>query len=277
MAAVMSGCKRIGNNPEIPHVIEISEFSLSTNLDQGTNSHSIEEVWVYTTTDVLGAFPLPATIPYIDEDGDGLVDLEISACIKANGIASTRRVFSFYESMDVLVDFEPGDTTSFVYNSEYIEAANIILCEDFESANRFQANSTSTADIVRTNDPDLVFEGEYSGMVLLGDSTSHLMSTTQEQLYFLPKSGPMWMEFNYKCDNSFAVGLDVIGGTTPQRVPILVLHPSPDDWNKIYLDLGPLVWSTPTAYGYEITVDAILDAGKDTSYVLVDNFKIVHD
>ena len=77
MAAVMSGCERIGNNPEIPHVIEISEFSLSTNLDQGTNSHSIEEVWVYTTTDVLGAFPLPATIPYIDEDGDGLVDLEI--------------------------------------------------------------------------------------------------------------------------------------------------------------------------------------------------------
>tara|TARA_B100000683_G_scaffold266975_1_gene299989 strand:+ start:43 stop:906 length:864 start_codon:yes stop_codon:yes gene_type:complete len=276
IAALLCGCERIGNSPEIPHVIEISEFSLSTSLDQGTSSHDIDEVWVHTTTDVLGAFPLPAKIPYIDEDGDGLVDLEISAGIRANGISATREPYSFYESMEILVDFVPGDTSTFDYHTEYIEAANIILCEDFESANRFQANSTSTAEVVRTTDPDLVFEGEASGFIQLGDSATHLTSTTQEQLYFLPKSGPIWMEFNYRCDNSFAVGLEVIGGSTPERVPIIVLHPTPEEWKKMYLDLGPLVWSHPSAYGFEITLDAILDPGLDSSFVLVDNFKIVH-
>ena len=49
----------------------------------------------------------------------------------------------------------------------------------------------------------------------------------------------------------------------------------------MYLDLGPLVWSTPDAYGYEITLDAIIDTQEDgtlkeSGFVVVDNFKIVH-
>ena len=37
-----------------------------------------------------------------------------------------------------------------------------------------------------------------------------------------------------------------------------------------------MVWSTPDAYGYEITLDAVLDIDETEGYVLVDNFKIVH-
>ena len=106
-------------------------------------------------------------------------------------------------------------------------------------------------------------------------------STTQEQLYNLPNSGPIWLEFNYRCDNSFAIGLEVIGGFNSQRTPIIVLHPTGEEWKKMYLDLGPLVWSTPDAYGYEITLDAIIDTQEDgtlkeSGFVVVDNFKIVH-
>ena len=33
-------------------------MEVTTEEDEGTDSHRIEEVWVYTETDVLGAFPL---------------------------------------------------------------------------------------------------------------------------------------------------------------------------------------------------------------------------
>ena len=76
------------------------------------------------------------------------------------------------------------------FSSNYIESAQIILAEDFESANRFEANNTSTAEVVRTVDPDLVFEGNASGLILLSPEQYQVTSTTQEQLYNLPQSGP---------------------------------------------------------------------------------------
>ena len=44
----------------------------------------------------------------------------------------------------------------------------------------------------------------------------------------------------------------------------------------MYLDLGPMVFSTPSAFGYELTLDAILDFGEESGYVVVDNFKLVY-
>ena len=44
----------------------------------------------------------------------------------------------------------------------------------------------------------------------------------------------------------------------------------------MYLDLQPLVASTPGTFGYELTLDATLDAGEESGYVVVDNLKIVH-
>ena len=277
LVIILSGCDRLDNCPGIYHTIEIEEFNLTTVSSEGTDSHAINEVWVYSTTDVLGVFPLPASIPYLDESGSGVVDLTISAGIKANGIAATRRPYSFYEAMSIETDFTAGDTSTYVYNTEYIESSNIILCENFDSANRFQTNINSLADIIRTTDTQWVFEGDGSGLILLTDSLFHMTSTTQEQLYDLAStSGPIWLEYNYKSDNSFAVGLEVLGGMHAQRTPIIVHNPTGGEWKKMYLDLQPLVASTPGTFGYELTLDATLDSGEESGYVVVDNFKIVH-
>jgi hypothetical protein len=274
---MLSGCDRLDDSPGVYHIIEIPEFNLTTSIDEGTNSHAINEVWVYSTTDVLGVFPLPASIPYLNDDGSGMIELTISAGIKANGIAATRKPYSFYEAMSIETEFIAGDTSEYVYNSEYIENANIILCENFESSNKFQASSISVADIVRTTDEEWVFEGAGSGLILLTDSLFHMTSTTQEQLYDLPTtSGPIWLEYNYKSDNSFAVGLEVIGGLHAQRTPIIIHNPTNGEWKKMYLDLLPLVSSSPGSFGYEITLDATLDLEKESGYVAVDNFKIIH-
>ena len=50
----------------------VSSFDLVTTQDQGTSSNNINEVWVYTETDVLGVFPLPASIPFITDTSVGV-------------------------------------------------------------------------------------------------------------------------------------------------------------------------------------------------------------
>ena len=273
---MFAGCGLWSDKPGDSYEVIISSFDLVTTADQGTSSNNINEVWVYTETDVLGVFPLPASIPYITDANVDVSELVIQAGIKVNGISATRKPYPFYKAMELEIEHIPGGSQTVAFQSNYIESAQIILAEDFESANRFQANNTSTAEVVRTVDPDLVFEGNASGLIVLSPEQSQVTSTTQEQLYNLPQSGPIYLEFNYRCDNTFAVGLEAIGGGNPQRTPIIVLNPTGDEWKKMYLDLGPLVFSTPSAFGYELTLDAILDIGEASGYVVVDNFKLVY-
>ena len=277
LITIFSGCDIWTDKPGRTDEIFVSSFNLVTSKDQGTSSNNVNEVWVYSETDVVGVFPIPASIPFITDQSEGDSKITILAGIRVNGISATRKPYPFYEAMELELATIPGGAVeSVVFNSNYIESAQIVLAEDFESANRFETSNTSTAEVVRTVDPDWVFEGVASGLILLTEEESHITSTTQEQLYNLPHSGTIFLEFNYRCDNTFAVGLEAIGGNNPQRTPIIVLNPTGEEWKKMYLDLGPLVISTPSAFGYELTLDAILDFGEETGYVVVDNFKIVH-
>ena len=275
-SVLSTGCGLWDDKMVEPHTIIVPSFNFSTDEDQGTDSNNIAEVWVYSETDVLGVFPLPATIPVLQENGEDVVHITLLPGVRVNGISSTRKPYPFYEVLELDFNYVPGGVDTVEFHSNYAPGVEIILSENFESANRFQASSTSTAEVVRTFDPAWVFEGAVSGLIMLSEDASHVTSTTQEQLYDLSGDVATFLEFNYRCDNSFAVGLEAIGGINPERTPIIVLNPTGEEWNKMYLDLGPFLRSTPTAYGSELTLDAILDMGKESGYVVVDNFKIVH-
>tara|TARA_B110000093_G_scaffold90099_1_gene97505 strand:+ start:2320 stop:3201 length:882 start_codon:yes stop_codon:yes gene_type:complete len=271
-----SGCGLWDDKMVEPHTIIVPSFNLTTYEDEGTDSNNIAEVWVYSETDVLGVFPLPATIPVLQENGEDVVHITLLPGVRVNGISSTRKPYPFYEVLELDVNYVPGGVDTVEFHSNYVSGVEVVLAENFESANRFQASSTSTAEVVRTFDPAWVFEGAVSGLIMLSEDAAHVTSTTQEQLYDLTGDVATFLEFNYRCDNSFAVGLEAIGGINPERTPIIVLNPTGEEWHKMYLDLGPFLRSTPTAYGYELTLDAILDMGEKSGYVVVDNFKIVH-
>ena len=271
-----TGCGLWDDKIVEPHTIIVTSFNLTTYEDEGTDSNNIAEVWVYSETDVLGVFPLPATIPVLQENGEDVVHITLLPGVRVNGISSTRKPYPFYEVLELDVNYVPGGVDTVEFHSNYVSGVEVVLAENFESANRFQASSTSTAEVVRTFDPAWVFEGAVSGLIMLSEDAAHVTSTTQEQLYDLTGDVATFLEFNYRCDNSFAVGMEAIGGINPERTPIIVLNPTGEEWNKMYLDLGPFLRSTPTAYGYELTLDAILDMGEKSGYVVVDNFKIVH-
>tara|TARA_B110000459_G_C16625057_1_gene504651 strand:- start:3509 stop:4372 length:864 start_codon:yes stop_codon:yes gene_type:complete len=276
LSIILTGCGLWDDKVVEPHTIIVESFNLVTGDDEGTDSNNISEVWVYSETDVLGVFPLPASIPVLQQNSEDVVHITLLPGVRVNGISSTRKPYTFYEVLELDIDYMPGGVDTVEFNSTYVAGAEIILVENFESANRFQPSSTSTAEVVRTVDPLWVYEGIASGLIILSEEESHVLATTQEQLYDLSGTGPVFLEFNYRCDNSFAIGMEAIGGINPERTPIIVLNPTGEEWKKMYLDLYPFLSSTLTAFGYELTLDAILDSGEESGYVVVDNFKIVH-
>ena len=277
-----AGCQPESWSLGDPEVMRISAYELTTTPEQGTAAHKVEEVWVYSSTDVLGVYPLPATVALPAGEAQTVT---LVPGIRANGVSATRRVYPFYDVERVSLDGDPSTQTDVAFGGGYIDGEGqtikVILAEDFESANRFLESSNSNAEVVRVTNPDQVFEGAASGYIRLDESSTQLNAATHEQFYDLPRDRPVYLEFHYKCDVAFAVGLEVFGGSQSGRLPILVLNPTCEDgescvWNKIYLDLYPALSSMPDAGSFEIGLNATIPADGTVGNIWLDNFKFVH-
>ena len=280
-------CGALGCQPEVwdlgePEVIRVSEFELNTTPSQGTSEHRVEEVWVYSATDVVGVYPLPATIAL--PQGEPATYTLVPG-IRANGVSATRRTYPFYEVSTVDVDGNSETEESVAFAGGYVDtealSTKVILAEDFESANRFLESTSSNVEVIRITEPSEVFEGDACGYIRLDSAHTQLNAATHEQFYDLPKDRPVYLEFHYKCDVPFVVGLEVFGGSQAGRLPILVLNPTCDSngtcvWNKMYLDLYPALSSMPDAGSFEIGLNANITADGSVGNIWVDNFKFVH-
>ena len=128
-----------------PELIHISEYNLTTTPEQGTAEHRVEEVWVYSTTDVLGVYPLPATVALPSGHPEALT---LVPGIRANGVSATRRTYPFYEVTRIETDGDPSTEMDVAFGGGYVNtdalSTKVILAEDFESANRFWKAPTAT-------------------------------------------------------------------------------------------------------------------------------------
>ena len=275
LAAIFgSGCGKL-REAEVPHRIHVPRMDVALEAGEGSESARIEEVWVYTPTDVLGAFPLPADIPVLPQHEGGSVELTFSAGIRANGIAASRKPYPPYEVVRQVVNLEPGGADTLSFELGYADGFEVLFVEDFETANRFAESSTSTAEVVRTTQPDEVFEGSGSGRAELSAGAARVWAQTNEQQYHLNPTGSCWLEFDYACSQPFAVGLNPQNLIQENPTTILVLNNSEGIWKKIYLDLGPLVRSATTAAWFEVTLEGAWDGSADTTFFAIDNLKIV--
>jgi hypothetical protein len=258
---------------ELPHMIHVPAIGLETSQQEGTESARIEEVWVYTETDVYGAFPLPADIPWPMTNGPAT--LRFLPGIRANGVSATRQPYPFFESLNWDLVPEPGGRDTVMWTTAYNDFAQVFVVEDFELANRFSESNTSTAEILRVTEPEWVFEGEASGRAELTPTEALLVAATNEQQLELNADGPVWLEMDFSCNQGFAIGLEAHNLVEVTRTPILVLNPTEGEWKKIYLDLGPVVRSSTSAAWFEISLDANYDGSVDTAWLALDNLKIV--
>ena len=113
-----SGCEPESWDLGAPEVVEISEYTLKTEPFQGTAEHGVEEVWVYSATDVLGVYPLPAKVALPAGEPQTLTLLP---GFRANGVAAIRRVYPFYEAKEVVIDGDPSTLEQHTFEGRYVE------------------------------------------------------------------------------------------------------------------------------------------------------------
>lgn len=274
----LTGCNIINPAEPLPAYIVIPEFQFSTNSStEYSDSEKITEVWVYVNSQMMGAYELPAEVPVLAE---GNVQVDVFAGIKNNGIAGSRIIYPFYAPYSTSVELDPLEKVTVIPEFIYKDNINITLVDDFEEGNVFTIDN-SAGSITRITDEVHVFEGDACGFGTVEAGEGVLQFRTNEQQYPLPTNRLSWIEMDYKCNNSFAVGLKAyVNGQLINEEIIIVLFPTDDsgipEWNKIYIETSQLAASSQSAQYFEIFFQSFVDSGNPASEIWLDNIKLLY-
>lgn len=283
-----SSCNRFEGSQEIPAYIHVDAFSLTTNYEfEGSASHNITDVWLYIDGNLQGCYELPATIPVLER---GKHDIILYPGVKLNGISQTRVIYPFYKPYSV-EDFELEEKRvdtmcpSITYYSPDESTIEFEFIEDFERQVMLENAANSDTTIIRTerdspeNWNDEFNNSHYSGYVWLGvtdsNDTIDYFCILSDEYHDLPDQGnSIILEMDYKSNEIFQVGLRAkISGE--EIFPLYNVNPSPDKWNKIYLNLGPRITDTPEASWFKFYISGSTDPGKEAEYYF-DNIKLIY-
>ncbi len=276
----MSACKWVNPEGQNPGFIYIDELSFTALPGQVTSSHKITEVWVFAEGKMLGAYDLPASVPVLYE---GNTSFEFRAGIKNNGIASTRIMYPFYEPYSEIINVQSLKTDTVRPEFVYRDNVQFSLTEDFESqaGTQFESGSSSqyTWEVIEGEVGGDVFEGEFAAKLTMdGDGSIWFAETSAPLTATL--GGQMWLELNYKCNNTFAVGLNATLGSESTKMLALIINPTNDngvsEWNKIYVDLTTVSAQAQTADEVHIYLESVRQSNNPVGELWFDNIKLVH-
>jgi hypothetical protein len=276
--SLLAGCSKTTID-EIPSYIAIDTTSINVASLQGTASQKISDTWVYADNELIGAFEVPAQFPVLK---NGSSELSIFAGIRLNGINETRAPYPFYEKITRTVNLEREKITDLGHlKFSYVVGTKFAWQEDFEQANlSIDSTARSEVNLVRTRMTSELaaafpFEmNEWAAKIVIPDD-SLVFECASHDSYKLPTTGTsVFLEMNYKSNNSFTVGLIVNGSVTSQK-SVLVINPS-ETWNKIYINLTPSVSASSGATSFKVFLSAMKNTNVPKAEIYFDNFKLLH-
>lgn len=262
---------RCNKEEPIPSYIHVDKFTLTTNYTlEGSASHKILDAWVYIDDNLVGAFEMPCTVPVLYE---GSHTIKIFPGIKENGIAETRIIYPFYNFYQTTASLTPGEITALAPITTYNNsAADFEWMEDFEAGHTICKADGLPDSIMAISSS--AYEGSGSGMVNITGTSYFGQSCGQ---FTLPKTGTdIFLEFNYKCNTAFNVGiLGYNGSNIDAQTIALTLNPS-ENWNKIYVNLTREVNEALTSTKFRIFFSMLKDQNLSSSEFRLDNIKLIH-
>ena len=220
-------------------------------------------------------YELPCQFPVLKE---GIHKVSFKPGIKVNGISATRAIYPFYKSITLDTFLLKDDIIYFdTLTTKYSTIAKFPWKEDFEDSGislEPTFHSDTTINKI-SNDPGRVFEGTYSGKIILTDSIQFINIKTSEAWPLPTSNAPVFLELNYKTNNPFHVG--IYSNTISESIQhdLLIITES-DNWNKIYVNLTEVVSREFNAIDYNIWFGAVKNEDVDTAEILLDNIKLIH-
>ena len=274
--AVVS-CRKFEGGQTVPAYIRID--SITVNCDYsvyGANTSKITDAWVAIDDDIIGCYELPATFPVLKK---GPHKVSVYGGIKRDGIAAIRSPYPFYKPMDYeklqlvedsIIKLQP--VVGYYPVGEGLEKA---WMEDFENTNKLEALSGSDASIypVGGNEAWRSPNSYSSGKIVLPpDSLDFSIATvvTDAVGFNFHKDYLTYcmLEMDYNCNDAFFVGVMYYKNYEWVKHPLVHIQPTdtvnniPRRWNKIYINIGPVMNENVTASYFKVyfTSDRSVDA-----------------
>ncbi len=269
----MNSCSLFDAEEPIPSYLYIEDVELVTGLDEGSNSEEITEVWVSVNSQLIGAFPLPATIPVLET---GEQNITIFAGVIQNGTVGIRDIYPFYERIEVTTVLEPGKVDTIKPVTQYVDETVFVVIEDFETTNLIsdeQDGNINTKVITTTNE---VFEGNRSGHIILS-GRDNLIEVGTNLFYEIDEISRAYIELDYKNDVTFEVGISGVSNTYFEKFYKVGVLPS-EDWKKIYIDFGNDMTSmiSNSAKEFQVVLRALHTDTTTTANIYLDNIKLMY-
>ncbi|MDG1348218.1 MAG: hypothetical protein P8P67_00720 [Flavobacteriales bacterium] len=244
----------------IPAYIQIDDIE----LEEENITSNITDAWVYVNDQLQGVYKLPAKFPVLEE---GVQKVRIKAGIKANGIASSRIAYPFYDSYFEDISFNPNKSKNITPTVEFNRENEDIFIEDFEGIG---INLESDSLSFSTQN----FEGNNFGTITLSD-TMYISEVTTDEFFDLPQAGaPVFLELDYKSNTPFLVGVYVNYPQSVVQKDLLWITPKAD-WNKIYVNLTSTISEGINASSFKVFI-GMKREGDDTNELYFDNLKVVY-
>ncbi|MBL7963245.1 MAG: hypothetical protein JNM31_05290 [Flavobacteriales bacterium] len=277
LLSLFSSCKR---TEVVPGYLTVDQVSLSVAGGQGSSSQKVTTLWMYTDDRAEGAWDLPARIPVTQV---GQRTIKAVAGIRRNGVSTDRIIYPFYATWSGQVELAPTQPASVQPVFSYFTGLSFWI-EAFESAgNQFDPDSQTDTTLIMvttaTGGPGDVFEGNGSGLIAV-DTLRPFFRCVSSDAFTPPTGSPVFLELDYRGDMRFLIGTYFTQGGTVTRNPYLFVNPTEAPgggpvWNKIYVDLSP-VMNLPGTTERKFYIEARLPDGRNSATVRLDNVKLIH-
>ena len=277
LAAVVSftACGLFEDDEEFPVYIHVEEYDVIVENGQGGAHQDISDVWVYSGSDLLGAYPLGVDIPIL-EDLDRPILLFPG--IRENGIRALPSIHFMLQADTFFLNTAELQVDTLKPVFRYFDDVDFRWVETFEFTNSltWDVDGNTNTRVERTSEKS--FTGNYSGRMQV-DSENPVAEIATDLLFLdMPGGRPVYLEMTYQTDHEFSVGLIGERLASPfDKVYKLNLNPTNGEWRTIVVNFQDEITFSQFD-GYRILFGLFMESGHDseTATVYLDNLKLVH-
>jgi len=264
-------CQKWDKEEAIPSYIRIVNANISTNYStQGSNSCKIADIWVNIDGNRQGTYEIPTLFPVL---ATGKHNITLRAGIKVNGISASRIIYPFYNVLNIDTILPEGNILTlspiFTYKTETVFGWK----EDFQG-NGFSLDRDAESDTLLYTISDSV--GNKVGKFSI-DAIRQRFYYKSADAFTLPKNGTaIFLEFDYRCNHPFSVGLIINKLQSSIVTPVLILNPHPNTFNHIYVDFSYIVNQNVDAIDFNVIFQCNIQEGYTQGDIEIDNIKLLH-
>ncbi len=274
LGVLFFGCKKTEiAREERPAYLNLSKGDLIVGTD--TLKEHVYMAWIYPYPDYYGTFSLPNRIP-IPQQGEK--NIFFQGGVPMNGGVLTPVKYPFWQFDSLHVTLEPDKEIHYTPVFRYYPDTNFVFpyYENFEGTGVLlepYGTRTDSIPVVPVNYDK--FLGSRAGKVDF-DTTKRYFEVQSSNTFSLPRTEEVWMEIALKGNQLLQAGLIEEKTDGTQIVyNFITLVPKPDKWTRVYVNLSPVVASTPATSKFRVYL--FTDSyNRETATLLIDDIKILH-